>query len=117
MVRTRRGAGRIGCLLMLLVVTAIGYFGFNLGEAYLAYYRYKDRMKGEAEFAAHKTDAVIKMRLQAFADSIGLPEPADKVVVRRGEHDIFIYANYIVRIELPGHVREVHFNPTATGKF
>jgi hypothetical protein len=102
---------------VLLVVTAIGYFGFNLGEAYLAFYRYQDRMKGEAKFAAHTTDAMIKMRVAAFADSLGLPEPANKVVVRRGEHDIFIYANYEVRIELPGHVREVHFNPSATGTF
>jgi hypothetical protein len=102
---------------VLLVLTAVGYFGFNFGEAYLAFYRYQDRMKGEAKFAAHTTDAAIKMRVAAFADSLGLPEPADNVVVRRGEHDIFIYANYTVRIELPGHVREVHFNPSATGTF
>lgn len=117
MVRTRRGAGRIGCLFVLLVLTAVGYFGFNFGEAYLAFYRYQDRMKSEAKFAAHSTDAAIKMRIAAFADSLGLPEPADKVIVRRGEHDIFIYADYYVHIELPGHVREVHFNPSATGTF
>jgi hypothetical protein len=117
LVRTRRGAGRIGCLLMVLVVTAVVYFGFNIGEAYFNLYRYQDRMKGEAKFAANTTDALIKMRIAAFADSLGLPEPANKVVVRRGQHDIFIYANYIVRIELPGHVREFHFNPNATGTF
>jgi hypothetical protein len=117
LVRTRRGAGRIGCLLALLIITAAGYFGLNFGEAYFAFYRYQDRMKGEAKFAAHSTDALIKMRIAAFADSLGLPEPADNVVVRRGAHDIFIYANYTVRIELPGTVREVHFNPSATGTF
>jgi hypothetical protein len=116
-VRNRRGAGRIGCLLSLLILTAVGYFAVNLGEAFLAYYRYEDRMKGEAKFAAHSTDAAIKMRIAAFADSLGLPEPANKVIVRRGAHDIVIYANYVVQIELPGHVREVHFNPSATGKF
>jgi hypothetical protein len=39
MVKHRRGAARIGCLLMLLVVTAIGYFGFNVGEVYFNFYR------------------------------------------------------------------------------
>jgi hypothetical protein len=102
---------------MLLVVTALGYFGFNLGEAYFNLYRYQDRMKGEAKFAVNTTDALIKMRIAAFADSLGLPEPANKVIVRRGQHDIFIYANYSVQIELPGHVRELHFNPHATGTF
>ena len=117
MVRSRRGAGRIGCLLTLLIATAVVYFGFNIGEAYFNFYRYQDRMKSEARFASNISDVVIKFRIAAFADSLGLPEPANKVVVRRGKHDIFIYANYIVRIELPGHVREFHFNPSATGTF
>ncbi len=117
MVRSRRGAGRIGCLLMLLVVTAIGYFGFNIGEAYFNFYRYQDRMKTEARFAANNTDAAIRSHIAQFADSIGLPESARNVVVRRGEHEIFIYANYSVHIELPGQVKEFHFNPTATGTF
>jgi hypothetical protein len=102
---------------MLLIVTAIGYFGFNIGQAYLDFYRYQDRMKSEAKFAVNNSDAQIKMSIAAFADSLGLPEPANKVIVRRGQHDIFIYANYIVHIELPGHVREFHFNPSATGTF
>ncbi len=117
MVRSRRGAGRIGCLLVLLIITAIGYFGANVGEAYWNFYRYQDRMKSEALFAGHNTDAVIKARIAGFADSLGLPDPANNVIVRRGEHDIFIYADYEVRVELPGQVRVLHFNPSATGTF
>ncbi len=102
---------------MLLVVTAIGYFGFNVGEAYFNFYRYQDRMKTEARFATQRSDADIRTRIAAFADSLGLPDPADNVIVRRGRHDIVIYANYSVHIELPGQVREFHFNPNATGTF
>lgn len=115
--RSRRGAGRIGCLLVLLIITAIGYFGHNIGEAYWNFYRYRDRMKGEAQFASHNTDAIIRMRIAGFADSLGLPDPANNVIVRRGAHEIFIYADYDVRIELPGQVRVIHFNPSATGTF
>lgn len=117
MVRARRGVGRIGCLLVLLIVTAIGYFGFGIGEAYLNFYKYQDRMRSEAKFASHNTDAVIKMRIAEYADSLGLPDPAGNVIVRRGQHDIYIYANYSVHIELPGQVREFKFNPNATGTF
>jgi hypothetical protein len=102
---------------MLLVVTAVCYFGYNVGEAYFTFYRFQDRMGSEAKFAAHRTDAAIKTRIAAFADSLGLPESAQNVVVRRGKHQIFIYANYIVHIELPGQVRELKFNPSATGNF
>jgi hypothetical protein len=117
MVRTRRGAGRVGCLVMLLIIAVIGYVGSNVGEAYFNFYRYQDRMKSEADFAVNNTDAAMKMRIAAFADSLGLPDPASKVVVRRGAHDVFIYANYTVRIQLLRQVREIHFNPTATGTF
>lgn len=72
MVRRRRGAARIGCLLTLLILTAACYFGFNVGEAYFNFYRYQDRMKSEVRFAANNTDANIKLRIQEFADSLGL---------------------------------------------
>lgn len=117
MVRSRRGVGRIGCLFFLLIVTAIGYFAANIGEAYWNFYRYQDVMRGEAQFAANRSDAAIKLRVESFADSLGLPYPANKVTVRRGTHDIFIYANYDVRVEFPGQVRELHFNPSASGTF
>lgn len=117
MVRSRRGVGRIGCLFALLIITAIGYFGSNVAGAYWNFYKYQDRMKSEAQFAAHSTDAAIKMRIASFADSLGLPDPANSVVVRRGDHDVFIYANYDVDIELPGQVRTLHFNPSASGTF
>lgn len=117
MVRTRRGAARIGCLLTLLIFTAICYFGVGVGEAYYNFYRFQDRMRGEVRFAAANTDANIRARIVEFADSLGLPESAHHVTVRRGRHQITIYANYIVEIELPGHVRELHFNPSATGTF
>jgi len=117
MVNNRTGASRIGCLVILLIIAAIGYFGANIGEAYLKFLRYQDKMKSEVQFAAHASDAKIKMDLATFADSLDLPEAAHTVAVRRGTNEIFIYANYYVHLELPGYVREVHFNPKATGKF
>ena len=80
-------------------------------------HRSRSNPPSEAKFAAHRTDDAIKVCIAQFADSLGLPESAQNVVVRRGKHEIFIYANYIVHIELPGQVRELKFNPTATGNF
>lgn len=117
MVRVRRGASRIGCLLSLIVVAAVGYFGFHYGRAYLDFVRFQDEMKSEAKFAVHSTDGEIKARVEALADSIGLPESAKDVTVRRGRHEIIIYSNYAVVIQLPFFAREFNFNPSATGKF
>jgi hypothetical protein len=117
MVRNRRGASKIGCLFMTLVVAAVCYFGVGVGEVFWNYYQYLDRMKTEVRFAAHRTDAVIKRRVADFADSLGLPESARNVTVRRGDHTFYIFADYYEHVELPWYVREIHLNPSATGTF
>jgi hypothetical protein len=113
----RRGASKLGCLVSLLVVVAIGYFGINVGETYYRFYRFQDAMHQEARFAAHNTDDVIKRRLAAFADSIGLPESARRVNVRRRDRHISIWCEYYDHIELPLYVREVYFNPSIEATF
>jgi len=117
MVRNRRGAGKIGCLFVMLVVAVVCYFGVGIAEVFWDYYQFKDRMQTEARFAAHRTDAVIKRRVADFADSLGLPEGARNVTVRRGDHSIYIFAEYYEHLELPGFVREILLSPSATGTF
>lgn len=117
MVKSRRGASKIGCLFMALLLVFILYFGAGIGEVFWKYYQYQDRMKQEARFAAHRSDAVIVRRVAAFADSLGLPEGARNVRVRRGNRLIYIWAEYYEHLELPGFVKEWRFNPQATGTF
>ena len=116
-VRVRKGVSKVGCLFVVLVLAATVYFGEKVGHAVWNYYIYRDRMVTEARFASHRTDAAIKRRIAAFADSLGLPESARNVIVRRGPNSIFIFAEYYEHIELPGFVREFHFTPSATGSF
>jgi len=117
MVRRRDGRTQLGCLTMMLVVSAAVYFGVNLGGVLWNYYQFEDRMKQEVRFAASRSDAVIKRRLSAFADSIGLPEAARRVHVKRGQKIISIWAEYYDNLEFPGFVKEIHFNPQAAGPF
>lgn len=109
--RTRRGSGRAGCLVMLALVVAIGYFGLGVGSVYWNYYQYRDRMQQEARFAASRTDGVIKRRLAMFADSLGLPEGAKNVRVRRVQKRIHIWTEYYELIELPFLQKELLLSP------
>jgi hypothetical protein len=111
----RRGGTKLGCLATLIVVGAVGYFGFTIGKQYLRYYQFKDAMEQQAHFAASRSDAVILGRLRALVDSLGLPESAKNISVRRANNVIFIYTNYYVPIEFPGYVKEIHFAPQAMG--
>ena len=53
--------------------------------------------------------------LRASADSLGLPESAGKVSIRRTERSITIESEYYETVELPMFVREIHFAPRAEG--
>jgi hypothetical protein len=117
MVRTRYGRSQLGCLVMALVVAAVMYFGFSVGTVLWDNYQFVDRMKQEVRFAASRSDAVIKRRLTAFADSLGLPEAARVVHVKRGNKMIAIWSEYYHVLEFPGFVKEIRFNPQAAGPF
>jgi len=110
---SRRGASQIGCLLKLLLLATAGYFAFGIGQVYWDYFQYRDRMQQEARFAASRTDGVIKRRLFLFADSLGLPEGAKQIRVRRTGKHVYIWAEYYENIELPFYSRELVLSPRA----
>lgn len=115
MVNTRRGRSTMGCLFALLLLTAAGYFAFNIGEPYLRFYRFQDAMRQEVRFAHSRSDDAIKRRLAAFADSLGLPPEAGHVTVRRRPNSISIWSEYYEHVELPLILREIYFGPSAEG--
>jgi hypothetical protein len=117
MVRARAGASRLGCLVGLLLVVTVCYFGFNIGEVYFRSYRFKDAMAQEARFADTRDDATIRSRLMAVADSLGLPDEAGRVRIQREASRITISSVYSEHVELPLFVREFRFAPQAVRAF
>jgi hypothetical protein len=115
MVSARAGRSTLGCLVVLLLVSAAAYFGVNVAEAYWRYYRYQDAFRQQARFARQNGDAVILARLHALADSLGLPDEAHRIRVRRGAGRFTVSAEYVERVEMPLVVREFRFNPSAEG--
>jgi hypothetical protein len=110
-VRERRGAGRLGCLFILLIIAGVGYFGVGIGETYLRFYRYRDAMAQQARFAATRSDATITSHLANVADSLGLPSAARRVQILRTDRGVQIEARYFESVELPGTVRQIEFHP------
>ena len=113
----RDGRSTLGCLFTLLVVVAVGYFAFNVGEVYFRYFEFRDSMLQTARFAAHYDDDGVRQRLRLAADSLDLPESAGRVQVRRRDHHIVIWTEYFDHIELPGYIREVRLSPRVESTF
>ena len=117
MVRPRYGRGSLGCLVTLLLATAVFYFAYPVAEAFWKDYRYRDRMQREAEFARLRTDDEIRSRLALFADSLDLPAAAAVVRVARSDRRIVIRARYVITFHLPFVAREIEFTPSADHLF
>lgn len=115
MVTTRRGASTTGCLFSVLVIAAVVYFGVNVAQAYWRFFEFRDDIQQEVRFASHNTNDVIVVRLRAVADSLGLPEEAGHIKIHRDRGYISIESDYDEPVELPGHVRQLHFHPSAEG--
>jgi hypothetical protein len=111
MVRVRRGKSSNGCLITLLFLAAVIYFGAKVGEVYWHYFEFKNIMNEQARFASHYNDEQIRARLVAVADSLGLPDEASMVTIDRKPHHIVISSEYVQTVELPLHVRRFSFSP------
>ena len=101
----------------ILLAVTIAYFGFNIGEVYLRFFRLKDAMAQEARFAHNRDDNAIRFRLAALADSLGLPDDAARVTITRDAARIVIKSVYTEHVELPLFVREFHFEPQVVRRF
>ena len=117
MVKSRAGVTRNGCLVVVLLFAATVYFGVPIGETYMRYLEYKDRMKVELKFRGGLANERIERNLQMAADSIGLPEEAGKVLITRRDGQITVEADYEEIIHLPGYQRAIRFKPSATDTY
>jgi hypothetical protein len=111
----RRGRSSLGCLFTLLIAAAVGYFAVNAGESYWRYFQFQDAMQQEARFARQRTNEQILTRLRASVDSLGLPEEAAMISIRRSTDSISIGADYDEHVEMPMYVKAIHYRPRATG--
>lgn len=108
---SRSGKSSYGCLVFLLLLGATLYFGFDVGNVYWRAYQFQDAMTQESRFAARNSNEVIIAHLRAQADSLGLPDGAQKIQIRRKPNQIWIWCEYIETVELPWMVKDIDFNP------
>lgn len=117
MVKSRAGITKFGCLVWLLLIAATVYFGLPVGETYMRYQQYKDRMKVELRFRSGLPNERIIRNLQMAADSLGLPEAAGDVQITRRDGQITLEADYEEILQFPGFVKVIRFKPIATDTY
>ncbi len=109
-----RGASRMGCLFVVLIVVAVVYFGLPIGRMYIRYYRMENEMKTQARFAPSIDDGAIQRRLLQTVDDLGLPlEARRRLRIRRTRRprEIVISTSWEETIVLPFYTRVQTFAP------
>jgi hypothetical protein len=101
--RGEAGKSRAGCLLTLLVVILVTYYGFGIGQVYYRYWRLKDEMRTQARLAPGIDDDTIRRRLQHKVEELELPEEARRLRIRRTARprEINITTTYQDTLNLP----------------
>lgn len=118
MVTRRTGRGKIGCLLVLLVLGAGVYFGAEVAEVYFRFYRFRDAINQDIQYGTTRTDDELKRHLIAVADSLGLPDEATRrLEIRRSANRLVIQTAYTENIDIPFYKREIRFTPSAESRF
>jgi hypothetical protein len=99
---SRRGSGRLGFLVSLVLFVGALYYGFSIGQIYFRYYQLLDRMRAQARLAPSINDEVIHRRLAGQADSL-LPggSPGFKITREGHPNRITITTEYTEALDLP----------------
>jgi hypothetical protein len=113
----RRGASTTGCLVSLLVLVAVLYYGVNIGEVYFRYYRLLDEMGTQARVAAALDNGTIQRRIAAAIQEIGVPDDAAanlQITRTASPREITIESEYTESVHLPLFDHTFKFHPKAT---
>ena len=109
--RSRRGGTTLGCVVSLVLFLGAVYYGVQIGQVYLRFYRLQDAMRFQAQMAPSIDNGVIARRLTATADSILGQQPRFRID-RTGKR-ITIQTEYSDRVELPFFKHSFLFRPRA----
>ncbi len=109
----QRGVSRVGCLVFVLLVVAVAYFGVPLAGMYIRYYRFENEMQTQARFAPSIDDDTIRRRLLQKIDELGLPVEARRIRIRRitRPREIRIATSWDETIALPFMTRVITLEP------
>lgn len=100
----RRGRGMFGCLAPLALLALLLYLGVKFGRPWFADEQFQDEVRSTAKFASTLSDSAMRVRINARADSLGLPPAAKKnlrITRLNNPPRVLVETHYDVTVTLP----------------
>jgi hypothetical protein len=113
MVTDRSGKARWGCLVSLALLGLCIYYGIPIGRSFIQYFRMKDEMQVQANFAVNISDDAIRRRLWAKVEELRLPAEARRISIRRRSRprEVVISTSWLDTLNLPLYRLPFTFKP------
>ena len=113
--RAQRGLGRLGCLVWLLVIVSVLYYGLPIGRVVFKDGILRAEMRTQARLAPSIDDATIRRRLLRKIEELQLPNESRRLTIRRTSRprEILIRTSYEVTFVLPFYSFPLTFRPEA----
>jgi hypothetical protein len=90
-------------LLKLVVAALIANAAWRVGSSYVSFYKFKDAINEEAQFASDKSEDQLRDRIVALAQQFDLPLDGDAVTISKANQRTRIAGSYSKPIEVvPG---------------
>ena len=103
-ISNRRGKGTLGCIVPIVLIALFIYAGSLFGRPWFRAQQFRDEMTTTARFAASLSDSLIRVRLEARADSLKLPGAARRSLrIRRiaNPDRVVITSKWVDSISIP----------------
>ncbi len=94
----------IKLIVKLAIVALVANATFQLGSAYMSFYRFKDSVQEAAQFGGRKSEAELQQRVLDLASQYSIPIDEADFTVRRQEPHTYINGSYKKTVQLfPGY--------------
>ncbi len=108
--RDRLGTSAFGCLISIIALAVVAFYGFHIGQVYFRYYQLQDDMESMARLAPSLKDDVIYRRLAAQSDLLFGRTLTFQI---NRSNKITIHTEYSDSVDLPLFKHVFHFTHTA----
>jgi hypothetical protein len=115
--RKNRGGFTYGCLFSLLVLTAVGFVGFRIGEVYWNYFEVRENVREVLNWAVSgqvKPDNEILEKVQARVKDAGLVVPPRNIRISHSEGNLTIAIKWKREVVFPGYTLPLNFEVELT---
>ena len=91
-------------LIKLAIVAAIANAGWHVASAYMAMYRFRDKVQETAQFNSQHEDDWLQERVLELAREYDVPVDEDNFTLRRENYHIIVDGSYMQDLEVfPGY--------------